>query len=316
LANVSKKRAVPITKKRAVNANAKRLYQERVMERYMRMAFNQMAKEGILTSVHNLGHVQRVSHYAGMYAGIMGSGANVVHQAKIAGWAHDRVRKATDSIAQGLKGKEHEALGAEYMRPMLERRYSKKDSARILEAMAKHGEMPTLDKIGNEIAREAVIYADKFFEANGAYIAFRRSMFMGERADWRDEMKTRKIKLTDNKAVSDLAVEATLKETKKRISAFSNLSTIPEHMHDLVKYQVQWQHKLQKGLESKDPGTVKLVTFMFKEGLKKNPRDLAVAIKSYRPIGELDLAFKKEAENYLSGKLAGTFRKLIKQPKK
>jgi hypothetical protein len=285
------------------------------MKRYMGLAFRQMAKEGQLSSAHNLGHVQRVSYYAGMYAGLMSAGSSVVHQAKIAGQAHDRVRDPADSIAQKLRGeKTHEALGAAYMKPMLERRYSPKETKAILEAMAKHGEMPALDKIGQRVAREAVIYADKFFEANGAYIAFRRSMFMGERKDWRAEIKNRGIKLSDKKAVSSLAVEATLKESKKRISAFSDLSKIPEHMHDLVRYQVQWQHKLVEGLEKKDAGTINLVTFMFREGLKKNPRDLAVAIKTYRPIGTLDKAFKSEAQSYLNGQLAEKFRKLIKQP--
>lgn len=317
MSNVAKRKKVSPAKKRAVTASAKRKYREEAMARYMRQAFNRMAQEGKLTSAHNLGHVQRVSYYAGMYAGMMGAGTNVVHQAKIAGWAHDRVRDPSDTIAQKLRGeKTHEALGAEYMRPMLERRYSKEDVHKITKAMAKHGTMPKLDRIGQEVAREGVIYADKFFEANGAYIAFRRSMFMGERTDWRAEMKRRKIRLTDKEKVSDLAVEATLKETKKRIAKFSDLSSIPKHMHDLVKYQVEWQHKLQQGLEKRDPGTVKLVTFMFREGLKKKPRDLAVAIRSYRPIGELDAAFKAEAESYLNGNLAGKFRKLIKKPKK
>ncbi len=283
----------------------------------MRQAFRQMAAQGKLTSAHNLGHVQRVSYYAGMYAGMMGAGANVVHQAKVAGWSHDRIRDASDTIAQKLRGeKTHESMGVEYMKPMFDKRYSAKDSKAITKAMAKHGTMPKLDRIGQEVAREGVIYADKFFEANGAYIAFRRSMFMGERKDWRAEMKSRKIRLTNKQAVSDLAVEATLKETKKRVAKFSDLSTIPKHMHDLVKYQVEWQHRLQQGLEKRDPGTVKLVTFMFREGLKKKPRDLAVAIKSYQSVGELDAAFKSEAESYLSGQLATKFRKLIKKPKK
>jgi len=311
------KSKVPITKKRAISSAAKRQFRERSMERYMGLAFRQLAREGQLTSAHNLGHVQRVSHYAGVYSAAVGGGANVAHHARVAGWAHDRLRDPSDSMAQRAAGqKTHEALGAEFMSPMFKRRYSAKDAKAITEAMAKHGGLPKLDEVGRNVARDGVVFADKFFEANGAYIAFRRSMFMGERADWRKEMKARKIKLTDVQAVSDLAVEATLKETTKRIKAFSDLSTIPKHMHGLVKYQVEWQHKLKKGLEVKDPGTVKLVTFMFREGLKKQPRDLAVAIKSYRPIGQLDAAFKLEAEKYLSGKLAETFTKLIKKPKK
>ena len=317
MSNIAKRKRVTLAKKRAVTASAKRKYREEAISRYMRQAFRQMAQQGKLTSAHNLGHVQRVSYYAGMYAGMMGAGANVVHQARIAGWSHDRIRDASDTIAQKLRGEQtHEALGAEYMKPMFDKRYSEKDSKAITKAMAKHGTMPKMDRIGQEVAREGVIYADKFFEANGAYIAFRRAMFMGERKDWRAERVKRKIKLTDNQAMTDLAVEATLKETTKRIAKFSDLSSIPKHMHDLVKYQVEWQHKLQKGLETKNPGVVKLATFMFREGLKKKPKDLAVAIKDYQPIGRIDAAFKNEAEAYLNGQLATKFRKLIKKPKK
>jgi HD superfamily phosphodiesterase len=314
---MAKTRRVPKIKRRAVNKLSKMAYREEAIKRYMSMAFRQMAAEGKLTSAHNLGHVQRVSYYAGMYAGLMGAGANAVHQARVAGWSHDRVRDPSDSIAQKLKGERtHEALGAEYMKPMFERRYSSKESKAILEAMAKHGDMPALEKVGKNIARDAVIFADKFFEANGAYIAFRRSMFMGERKDWREEIAKRGIKPGDEKAISNLAVEATLKESTKRIAAFSDLSKIPGHMHELVKYQVQWQHRLVEGLEKRDPGVINLVTYMFKEGLKKNPRDLGELIKAYEPIGAADAEFKRESNAYLSGQLATTFRKLIKKPKK
>ena len=128
---------VPKTKKRAVNATAKRKYREEAIARYMRQAFRQMAKQGKLTSAHNLGHVQRVSYYAGMYAGKMGAGANVVHQARVAGWSHDRIRDASDTIAQKLRGeKTHESMGAEYMKPMFDKRYSAKDSKAITKAKA------------------------------------------------------------------------------------------------------------------------------------------------------------------------------------
>ena len=166
--------------------------------------------------------------------------------------------------------------------------------------------LPALDKVGQNLVKDAVVFADKFFEANGAYIGFRRAMFMGERVDRRAEMKKRG--LTPNEA----AIEFTVDETVKRVKAFSDLSKIPEHMHPFVKYQVQWQERLLRGLQRRNKGVVNLAQVLFKEGLKKRPRPLDKVIRAYKPIGREDAAFKKETLRYLNGNLWETFKQLVK----
>jgi hypothetical protein len=287
---------------------------EKVAARYMRAAFNKMGNEGLLTSAHNLGHVQRVAIYAKEYVRVMGGGREERARAKIAGLAHDRIRDAGDSLRQKeQKQLTHEARGADYMQPLFDKRYGKKHSKAIFEAMAKHGEQPKLNEIGANLARDAVFFADKLFEANGAYIAFRRSMFMGERKDWRKVAMERGVR--DNpQALQALAIESTLAESTKRIDAFSNLDKYPEHLRRFVRYQVEWQHRLVDGLTKGDKGTINLVTILFAEGLKEKPRDLGEMIRSYKPIDKSDAAFKQEAMDYLNGKLVEKFRKLVKRP--
>jgi len=288
---------------------------EKVAGRYARAAFRKMGQEGILSSAHNLGHVQRVSFYGGLYAQAMGGNRKVRAQARIAGFTHDRFRDAAQSIGQ-KKEESHETKSAKHLKPLFEARYNKKASRAIFEAMAKHGGFPALNEVGKNLARDGVVFADKFFEANGAYIAFRRSMFMGERSSKAGDLVVEAAKkgfdLTKPQDAKAVAVDFVLAESAKRIAAFSDLSKIPTHLHPFVKYQVEWQQKLVAGLKAGDKGLVNLATTLFMEGLKEKPRDLGEMIKSYKPIAETDKAFKQEAMDYLDGKLGQKFLQLVK----
>ncbi len=304
----AQKRTLGITSNKTATVWRKR---EAVAKRYMRAAFTQMGQKGELTSAHNLGHVQRVSLYAGEYVKTMGGGLKKQARARIGGLAHDRFRDAADSMKQKEQNIEtHETKGARYMQPLFEKRYGSKSARVIAEAMGKHGSLPALSEVGKNLERDGIAFADKFFEANGAYIGFRRSMFMGERADWKAEAIKRDV-AHNPAALRYLAVEAILKESEKRVAAFSDLSKIPTHMHKFVKYQVEWQHKLVAGLQAGDKGIVNLTTVLFAEGLKEKPRDLGELIKTYKPVAQSDAAFKQEAMDYLNGKLAVKFKQLL-----
>lgn len=285
---------------------------EKVMERYMRAAFHRMGKEGQLSSAHNYGHVSRVAFYATEYVKAMGGGRKKQAATKIAGFAHDRLRDPEDSLAQAARGIEaHEIRGAKYMLPMFEKRYKRSMVKTINEAMAKHGELPQLNEVGKNVVRDAVVFADKYFEANGAYIAFRRPMFLGERKDIRKKIAEKKLNPKNRKDAEKAAVEFTLEESDKRIKRFSDLTKTPPHLRKFLEYQVNWQKRLVKGLKSGDAAIINLVTELYLEGLKSHPRDLAEVISSYKPIGKADAEFKEEAVRYLGGKLTAKFRELL-----
>jgi hypothetical protein len=80
-------------------------------------------------------------------------------QAKIAGFTHDRVRYPTDEIP-------HETASADFMGTLFEPRYGKDATKRILTAIAEHGSLPPSSRVGKNVVRDAVVFADKFFEAN------------------------------------------------------------------------------------------------------------------------------------------------------
>lgn len=273
----------------------------KIMDRYMRVVFKQFGKSGEISSAHNIGHVKRVSLYATKYAEFMGAKPAIQQQTRIAGISHDRIRDKTEQYS-------HEETSGRFMGEKFAKRYGKRATKRMTDAIVKHGGLPELNRVGKNIARDAVVFADKFFEANGAYIAFRRAMFMGERVDRRKEMQEKH--LTPEQA----AIEFTIDETKKRIKAFSDLSKIPKHLHSFVGYQVGWQRMLLTALETREPGVIRLTQTLFKEGLKKNPLPLDETIKNYQPISNEDKAFKDETMRYLRGELWDTFKALVKKP--
>lgn len=281
-----------------------------IIERYIRMTFNRLAREGRLSAAHHLGHVERVSFYAGKYVELLSKNPALQIQAKIAGLTHDRIRYPTEQIS-------HEEASARFMESLFSKRYGKEATKRITIAIAKHGKLPALSEVGRNVVRDAVVFADKFFEANGAYIAFRRAMFMGERKDRLEEARRKGYNLNTMEGRRKAAIDFTLDETKKRIARFSDLSKIPKFLHPFVKYQVSWQIKLRDALQRREPSIVNMVTYLFEEGLKpgKKRRPLDEVIKSYKPIGKLDRKFKQEALRYLSGELWEEFVKRVKVPK-
>lgn len=280
-----------------------------VIERYMRMSFGRIERAGQLTSAHNLGHVERVAFYAEKFTELFTANPALLSQTRIAGLSHDRIRYPTEKIP-------HEEASGAFMEKLFEKRYGKKATKRISDAVKKHGKLSSQKELGKNITRDALVFADKFFEANGAYIAFRRPLFMGERKDRREEAAKKGYDLSKKEGRKEAAVDFTLDETRKRITAFSDLSKIPRFLHPFVKYQVRWQKRLQRGLEKKEPWAINLATELFAEGLKEQPRPVETMIKNYKPVGKGDVEFKREAMRYLNGELWKEFAKRTSIPRK
>lgn len=303
-----KKPAQPVKIRREKAIRKPWEFRERVAERYMRFVFRHLEKRGEVSSAHHVGHVERVARYAGAYVELMGGSRDLQQQARISGWTHDRIRYPTEEVS-------HEPASGKFMGAEFAKRYGVKPTKRMTAAISKHGKLPALNRAGKNLVRDGVVFADKFFEANGAYIAFRRAMFMGEREDRRAQAKKMGLDLTKPKDRKEAAIEFTLDETHKRVKAFSDLSKIPKHMHPFIRYQVRWQVRLRHGLEKREPWAMNLAGKLFAEGLKKRPRHLDVMIKGYRPVGKEDAEFKREAMRYLNGELVKTFKILVKKPK-
>jgi hypothetical protein len=221
--------------------------------------------------------------------------------------------KVTDFAMTG-KGITSDELTAVFLRDKLAKRLPRHAVERVLNAIRLTGKVPSKEKFRKDLVQSGLHFADKFFEANGAFIAFRRAYFMGERKDRREEMAR------NSWSTQEAATNITLNETGKRIKAYSDLTRIPPVFHPFVKYQVSWQHRLREGLERREVWAVHLATHFFEEGLKFDTgqpvRSLETTIREYKPIGETDAAFKAETLRYLDGGLWETFLQLTQRPGK
>lgn len=182
------------------------------------------------------------------------------------------------------------------------------------------GKMPGKIDWRKNLPHSTLVFADKFFEANGAFVAFRRAYFMGERKDRQRQLASlveynKGLGLNEKQAFAEGMAHIVLDETNKRITAYSNLEKIPEVLHPFVKYQADWQFKLKAGLEKRAPWAMHLVVDLFGEGLKGHGEQISLeaAIKRFKPLTKngADAQFKREAIDYMNGKLWNKFKTLV-----
>lgn len=294
--------------RRPLSSRVNWVRRERIIERYMQGVARELTAKGEISSAHSPGHWQRANHYAGKYVEFMGGNPAMQSQARIAGWTHDRIRYPTEE-------RKHEPVSGEFMGKLFQRRYGVKPTAQMTEAISRHGELPNLTELGRNTIHEGLVYADKFFEANGAYIAFRRAMFMGKKKDRRTEAQEKGYDLNTVKGRREAAIDFVLNETEKRLSAYSDKSKVPELLHGFLDYQVEWQKRLQNGLQRRQKWAVNLVEKVFAEGLRESPSLLDDIIRNYEPVARIDAEFQREALRYLDGGLWKEFKKRVKKPK-
>ena len=200
-----------------------------------------------------------------------------------------------------------------FVREEFSKRFGPQTTKRLLNAIELAGKMPKPRKYRKDLVHASLVYADKFFEANGAFIAFRRCYFMGERGDRRKELQQLMQK---GSSKTDAMRTIVLNETEKRLKAYSNLSKIPTVLHPFVEYQANWQHRLRDGLKNRRVWAMRLMEVLFDEGLKRKPKSLEQTIREYHPVGKIDAEFKTETLRYFNGELWDTFTELVNKPRK
>ncbi len=245
----------------------------------------QKAFDSILhpNAAHDAGHLKRVAIYASELVDIMGGTEREKELTYIAGLFHDVIRYPT---------KGHDQRSAEETKRILpEYGFKSEDIDAIYDAIKDHNELPVWGE--NKLA-DAIVLADKLFEANGAYICFRRAMFMAQTSDEIRQKQT--------------AIDATLDESKVRMENF-NASKYPLQFQELAYSQQKWQEEFKDALEKKDDWAVHLTKTMYAFG--KGTAGLNEAIMQYEPKYELDKLFKEEAVKYIKGEKTNEFMALI-----
>lgn len=250
-------------------------------ESFKKDVFEVMSGQGI---AHERGHVERVAFYAKEDIKRDGKSSHEQMKADAAGIAHDVIRPPNDNP--------HELHSAEKFIELIEPyqsalNLSNTDIIQMYDAIAFHSDMPNVWGI-NPI-QDAVFFADKVFEASGAYVLFRRALFMAENKD----------------AKGAGAVEKTLIRTKQKTAKFKP-EVFPIRVRKIAQSQYNWQIEFLHGLENKEQWAVNIAEVMHEHGRNKE-MPLEDSIRNYEPVSEIDARFKKEAVDYLDGKLVRLF---------
>lgn len=232
-------------------------------------------------AAHEEGHSRRVAHYSAKYIKTGGGTSSEQKKAYLTGIAHDVIRPASD--------KPHELPSAEKFIDVVEPYQSalqlnEFDIRQMFDAIAFHGDMPKVWNI-NPI-QDGVFFADKVFEASGAYILFRRPLFMAENKD----------------AKGADAAEKTLIKTKQKTAKFKP-DVFPFRVRKIAEYQYDLQIEFLHGLEHNAYWAVNIAEKMYAHGENKD-MSLEDAIRTYEPISDIDMRIKQEAVKYLDEDLA------------
>ncbi len=253
-------------------------YQDSVVKQFEGVVFAIMKGQN---AAHEEGHSRRVAYYSAKYIETGGGSPSEQKKAYLTGIAHDVIRPASDIP--------HELPSAEKFIDVVEPYQSdlqlnEFDIRQMFDAIERHGDMPELWNI-NPI-QDAVFFADKVFEASGAYILFRRPLFMAENKD----------------AKGADAVEKTLIKTRQKTAKFKP-EVFPLRVRKIAKYQYNLQIEFLNGLEHNVPWAVNIAETMYSYGENKD-MSLEDVIRTYEPVSDIDMRIKQEAVKYLDEELA------------
>ena len=210
----------------------------------------------------------------------MGGNKKEQDLAYIAGLLHDIVRPSTEKLDHAKES----AVASKKI--LLSFKMNEEDIKNICEAIESHrAKHPWKTPL-----HQSVFLADKILEQMGAYIAFRRSMYVAECKDY-------------NK-FEDIATHFDM-----RIKKFTP-KEFPERFSKLARTQFEWSVKFSDSFENKEVWALSIAKELYNNG-KTHTKSIERAIEDYEPISEEDKKYKKEALDYINGKKFKDFEKMI-----
>lgn len=239
--------------------------------------------KNVASVVHNFSHLRRTARGAKWFVEILGDNKKEQKLAYIAGLFHDIVRPASEKIC-------HAKSSAKKSREILrEFKLNKADLEKIILAIKDHREKSKWKSPLNA----SVFLADKILEQMGAFIVFRRCMYVGECGDYKN--------ISFRKAI--------IRHFEERLTKF-NPNEFPKKILKLVNYQYSWPEKFLKMFENDKKWTIEIAKSFYKYGRKK--MNLERVIKQFKPKYRDGKRYKKEALEYIKGEKFKFFSKLIK----
>lgn len=237
----------------------------------------------VILVTHDFDHVKKVSVGAVWFVKVLGSSKEEQDLAYVAGLLHDIVRPDTEKIC-------HARASAEKAKEILQSfNVEPKIIEKLVQAIRDH-RLPVKWK---SPLHQSVYLSDKIFEQMGAYVAFRRCMYVGECRDYKDIPY----------------LEAIKKHFIMRIERIPK-TDFPEKFSKLIDYQWKWLIEFVHALDKKEEWALNLAKQVYENG-KTYKIKLEVVIKNFKPKFERDKEYKHEALNYIEGKKFREFEKLI-----
>jgi len=210
--------------------------------------------KNIESVVHDFSHLKRAAISAKWFVKILNGSKRDQDLAYISGLLHDIVRPASEKI-------DHAKASAEKSQKILEKfKFKERDKKRIIEAIESHREKQEW----KDALHQSVFLADKILEQMGAFIIFRRSMYVGECEDYADKEPLKSI----------------MEQFRKKLKKFTILE-FPKKFRKLVRYQYKWSFNFLRALENNEKWAIEMALFGYEAGVKKE--NIIKAIKKFRP---------------------------------
>lgn len=231
---------------------------------------------------HDFLHVKRVAMGAKWFAKELGLNPYQQELAYIAGLVHDLGRPKTEKV-------DHAESSVRLAEKLLHRfDLTKQEIDSVLDLVNAH-------RIGKtESEKQVVFLADKLWEQMGAYVIFRRGLFVKEVVDYKGW---------------DLQ-KAFVHQHQMRTKRFYP-ALFPKRFRRLAKYQFQWAKEAGKAIEKSEPWMLELIQYCAKNA-EKGRKSIDGIIKSFKPTHTQGKRYQKEAILYITGKRVPLFERLVK----
>ena len=251
------------------------------VERIKEFMKKEAANTGTIT--HDFGHIRRVADGAVWFVKILGGDEHEQQLAYIAGLLHDIVRPADENIC-------HAKASAERSRKVLtDFRLRKEDIDHIVEAIYNH-RLPAKWK---SPLHQSIYLADKIFEQMGAYLVFRRLVYVAESATYKG-----------------MPMEKAINEHFARRMERIKKGDFPARFSKLVGYQWKWMVDAQEALKKGEEWTWDIARVSYENG-RTHGMSLEELIFAFEPSHPESAKVKKEAVDYLEGKKFKEFEGLV-----
>lgn len=234
--------------------------------------------------VHDYGHLKRVAIGSAWFVRILGGTKEEEELAHAAGLLHDIVRPASEKVCHA------EASGNRSEEILRGVGIDGRITERIVEAVKSHRSVHEW----KTPLHQSVFLADKILEQMGAYVAFRRSYYVGECRDYegKDPM------------------ESILSHFDYRTKKF-NKDSFAKSLLPLVEYQYGKLLDFNRMLVEGVPWGRDLALYMHSQGRKKE--GFEESVKGFRPENQDGEDIKSEALLYMEGKLFPSLERILKK---